>query len=102
MKKSDIIFRIKEIMKDDYSKRKIIQFNYDYYLYWKSEKGSIHLYLCEQEHNTSVNINRLQKHILANILYEIGNKQDMIDMKDYLIVTTYAICKNRLNKSYED
>ena len=29
-------------------------------------------------------------------------KQDMIDMKDYLIVTTYAICKNRLNKSYDD
>jgi hypothetical protein len=47
----------------------------------------------------SHSIRDLSTYILSNILYEIGNEDDMKAVKKDVNPTVYALCLNRLNKS---
>jgi hypothetical protein len=102
MKKSDIIKRITDIVSDNPNKRiDLIQFNielesYKYVLY-KTERGSIHIMSYPTQNSHS--IRDLSTYILSNILYEIGNEDDMKAVKKDVNPTVYALCLNRLNKS---
>lgn len=111
MKKQDIIDRIAEIVKNNNNTVDLCQFDVDpkYYPAYKSgfhscltvnKNGSIILH--DKIFNKNYNIKIYQKYILANILYEIGDKQDMINMKGYINPFVYALCLNRLHKSYDD
>ena len=102
MKKSDIIKRITEIVSEKENNRiDLIQFNIEPESYkcvlYKTERGSIHIMSYPSQNSRP--IRELTSYVLSNILYEIGNEDDMKSVKKDVNPTVYALCLNRLNKS---
>lgn len=102
MKKSDIIKRITEIVSEsDNGRIDLIQFNIEPQSYkcvlYKTDRGSIHIMSYPMQRTNP--IRNLSAYVLSNILYEIGNEDDMKAVKKDVNPTVYALCLNRLNKS---
>ena len=102
MKKSDIIKRITEIVSEnDNGRIDLIQFNIEPQSYkcvlHKTERGSIHIMSYPSQNSRP--IRELTAYVLSNILYEIGNEDDMKSVRKDVNPMVYAMCLNRLNKS---
>lgn len=95
MKKADIIKRITEIVSSNPDNRIDLTYPVETGTYkqvvYKTEKGSIHIisYPIQYSHP----IRELSKYSLSDILYEIGDEDDMKQVRDFVNPKLYNMLK---------
>lgn len=104
MKKDYILNRITEIVKATGNGIRLCQFgtaqNKFNTLLFVNKRGSISLH--DDESDLSFPLSKYSKYTLSNILYEIGDNNDMQQVFNDVNPVVYAMCMNILHKCVND